>query len=57
MIEIFSEELADVERSLVFLEQSDMRYRTSKEQKGLEERMENLNAKLSRLRCQRGKKG
>ncbi len=52
MIEIFSEELADVERSLVFLEQSDMRYRTSKEQKGLEERMENLNAKLSRLRCQ-----
>lgn len=52
IIEIFSEELADVERSLVFLEQSDMRYRTSKEQKGLEERMENLNAKLSRLRCQ-----
>lgn len=52
MIEIFSEELADVERSLEFLEQSTIRYRTSKEQKGLEERMENLNAKLSQLRCQ-----
>ena len=52
MIDIFTEELADVERCLEVLEQSSMRYRTSKMQEGLEKRMENLKAKLSMLRCQ-----
>ena len=51
MIEIFTEELADVERSLEVLEQSTMRYRSRKMQKGLELRQENLKAKLSELRC------
>ena len=34
MIEIFTEELYDVERSLEVLEQSTMRYRSRKMQKG-----------------------
>lgn len=50
MIEIFTEELYDVERSLEVLEQSTMRYRSRKMQKGLEVRQENLKAKLSELR-------
>ena len=40
MIEIFTEELYDVERSLEVLEQSTMRYRSRKMQKGLEVRQE-----------------
>ncbi len=54
MIEIFSEELADVERSLEVLEQSTMRYRSGKMQKGLEKRKQNLKAKLSELRMKIG---
>lgn len=50
MIEIFTEELYDVERSLEVLEQSTMRYHSRKMQKGLEVRQENLKAKLSELR-------
>lgn len=50
IIEIFTEELYDVERSLEVLEQSTMRYRSRKMQKGLEVRQENLKAKLSELR-------
>lgn len=50
MIEISTEELYDVERSLEVLEQSTMRYRSRKMQKGLEVRQENLKAKLSELR-------
>ena len=50
MIKIFTEELYDVERSLEVLEQSTMRYRSRKMQKGLEVRQENLKAKLSELR-------
>ena len=50
MIEIFTEELYDVERSLEVLEQSTMRYRSRKMQKGLEVRQENLKVKLSELR-------
>ena len=50
MFEIFSEELADVERSLEVLEQSTMRYRSGKMQNGLEKRKQNLEAKLSELR-------
>ena len=50
MIDIFTEELYDVERSLEVLEQSTMRYRSGKMQKGLEERKQNLSAKLSELR-------
>ena len=50
MIEIFTEELYDVERSLEVLEKSTMRYRSRKMQKGLEVRQENLKAKLSELR-------
>ena len=50
MIEIFTEELYDVERSLEVLEQSTMRYRSRKMQKGLEVRQKNLKAKLSELR-------
>ena len=50
MIEIFTEELADVERSLEVLEKSTMRYRSGKMQKGLEQRKQNLKAKLDELR-------
>lgn len=50
MIEIFEEELQDVERCLEVLEQSTMRYRSLKMQKGLEAREENLKAKLTELR-------
>lgn len=51
MMDIFTEELADVERSLEVLEQSTMRYRTGKMQKGLEKRKQNLEAKLLELRA------
>ena len=50
MIDIFTEELADVERSLEVLEQSTMRYRSGKMQEGLEKRKQNLAAKLQELR-------
>ena len=50
MIDIFTEELADTERSLEVLEQSTMRYRSGKMQKGLEKRKQNLAAKLQELR-------
>ena len=50
MINIFTEELADTERSLEVLEQSTMRYRSGKMQKGLEKRKQNLKAKLQELR-------
>ena len=49
MYDIFSEELADVERSLEVLEQSTMRYRSGRMQKGLETRKQNLEAKLAEL--------
>ncbi|KAA3853115.1 DNA methylase, partial [Bacteroides ovatus] len=49
MIDIFTEELADVERNLEFLEQSTMRYRSGKMQDGLEKRKQNLAAKLKEL--------
>ncbi|GAB0482919.1 DNA methylase [Alistipes sp. cv1] len=49
MYDIFSEELADVERSLEVLEQSTMRYRSGKMQQGLEKRKQNLTAKLDEL--------
>ena len=49
MYDIFSEELADVERSLEVLEQSTMRYRSGSMQKGLETRKQNLEAKLAEL--------
>ena len=50
MMEIFTEELADVERCLEVLENSTMRYRSRQMQKGLEKRQENLKAKLAELR-------
>ena len=50
MIEIFTEELCDVERNLEVLEQSTMRYRSGKMQEGLEKRKQNLSAKLQELR-------
>lgn len=50
MIDIFTEELADTERSLEVLEQSTMRYRSGRMQKGLEKRKQNLTAKLQELR-------
>ena len=49
MIRIFSEELADVERNLEVLEQSTMRYRSGRMQKGLEKRKQNLTAQLAML--------
>ena len=49
MYDIFSEELADVEHSLEVLEQSTMRYRSGRMQKGLETRKQNLKAKLAEL--------
>lgn len=51
MYGIFSEELADVERSLEVLEQSTMRYRSGKMQNGLEKRKQNLTAKLDELKA------
>lgn len=51
MYDIFSEELADVERSLEVLEQSTMRYRSRAMQKGLEKRKQNLAATLDALRA------
>ena len=50
MIEIFTEELNDVERNLEVLEQSTMRYRSGRMQEGLEKRKQNLSAKLQELR-------
>lgn len=50
MAAIFREELADVERCLEVLEQSTMRYRSSRMMSGLEKRQENLKAKLAELR-------
>ena len=50
MINIFTEELADTERSLEVLEQSTMRYRSGRMQKGLEKKKQNLTAKLQELR-------
>ena len=50
MFEIFTEELRDVERNLEVLEQSTMRYRNRKMQKGLEDRKQNLSAELQKLR-------
>ena len=50
MIDIFTEELADVERNLEVLEQSTMRYRSGKMQDGLEKRQQNLAAKLKELK-------
>ena len=50
MIEIFYEELADVERSLEVLEQSSMRWRSRALEKGLQKRQENLRAKLAELK-------
>ncbi len=50
MIEIFTEELRDVERNLVVLEQSTMRSRSRRMQQGLEKRKQNLAAKLQELR-------
>lgn len=50
MMSIFREELADVERCLEVIENSTMRYRSSKMQSGLEKRQENLKAKLAELR-------
>ena len=49
MYDIFSEELAEVERSLEVLEQSTMRYRNGRMQQGLEKRKQNLEAKLAEL--------
>ena len=50
MLEIFYEELADVERSLEALENSTMRYRSRAMEKGLQKRQENLKAKLAELK-------
>ena len=50
MAAIFQEELSDVERCLEVLEQSTMRYRSSRMMSGLEKRQENLKAKLAELR-------
>lgn len=50
MAAIFREELSDVERCLEVLEQSSMRYRSSRMMSGLEKRQENLKAKLAELR-------
>ena len=51
MYRIFSEELADVERSLEVLEQSTMRYWSGNMQNGLEKRKQNLKAKLDGLKA------
>lgn len=54
IIDIFTEELNDVERSLEVLEQSTMRYRSKGMQEGLEKRKQNLTAKLAELRMKIG---
>ena len=51
MINIFTEELADTERSLEVLEQSTMCYRSRAMQKGLEKRKQNLSATLGELQA------
>ena len=51
MFEIFTEELADTERSLEVLEQSTMCYRSRAMQKGLEKRKQNLSATLGELQA------
>ena len=56
MIDIFTEELDDVERSLEVLEGSTMRYRSGKMHEGLEKRKQNLNAKLQELSMKIGKR-
>lgn len=56
MIDIFTEELDDVERSLEVLEGFTMRYRSGKMQEGLEKRKQNLNAKLQELSMKIGKR-
>lgn len=50
MMEMFNQELSDVERSLQALEDSGMKWRSRKMLKGLEIRQQNLNANLSMLR-------
>lgn len=50
MMEMFNQELNDVERSLQALEDSGMKWRSRKMLKGLEIRQQNLNANLSMLR-------
>lgn len=50
MIDIFNQELRDVELSLQALEDSGMKWRSRKMLKGLEIRQQNLNANLSMLR-------
>lgn len=50
MLDIFQEELRDVERSLEVLEMSKLGYRSRRMQNGLEKRQENLRAKLSELK-------
>lgn len=50
MMEMFNQELSDVERSLQTLEDSGMKWRSRKMLKGLEIRQQNLNANLSMLR-------
>ena len=49
-VSICMQEMADVERSLEALEESGMKWRSRKMQKGLEKRQENLAAKLNDLR-------
>ena len=56
MITMFTEELADVERSLEVLENSTMRYRSRKMQQGLEKRKQNLKSKLAELRMKINKR-
>lgn len=50
MLDIFNQELKDVELSLQALEDSGMKWRSRKMLKGLEIRQQNLNANLSMLR-------
>lgn len=50
MMEMFNQELNDVERSLQALEDSGMKWRSRKMLKGLEIRQQNLKASLSMLR-------
>ncbi|WP_291530111.1 helicase-related protein, partial [Bacteroides sp. UBA939] len=50
MLDIFNQELQDIELSLQALEDSGMKWRSRKMLKGLEIRQQNLNANLSMLR-------
>lgn len=50
MMDIFTEELQDVERSLEVLERSGLKWRSRRMSKGLEKRQQNLMAKLAELR-------